>query len=150
MIWLGSKGDAPLCWKRRGLSDEEGVNRSGEWKDDGWMNQAERSGFHLLIKVSYVKSVRQLISISSIRVVRKPRPLQGFNRRCFRSRDWRRACQNRDIDLTTVVMTESRNDFPAAHRYTFRTERLLCRPLHLDDTEDTFAWKSDPQVYYWT
>ncbi|KAL8769614.1 MAG: hypothetical protein Q9209_004411 [Squamulea sp. 1 TL-2023] len=47
-------------------------------------------------------------------------------------------------------MTEPTDIFPAAHNYTFRTERLLFRPLRLDDTEDIFALKSDPQVYYWT
>ncbi|KAI4265884.1 MAG: hypothetical protein L6R38_009115 [Xanthoria sp. 2 TBL-2021] len=47
-------------------------------------------------------------------------------------------------------MTESTDDFPAAHQYSFSTERLYYRPLHLDDTEAIFALRSDPQVYYWT
>ncbi|KAL9010437.1 MAG: hypothetical protein Q9173_004633 [Seirophora scorigena] len=47
-------------------------------------------------------------------------------------------------------MTDSIVTFPGAHNYSFNTERLLFRPLRLDDTAIVFALKSDPQVYYWT
>ncbi|KAL9600178.1 MAG: hypothetical protein Q9219_003321 [cf. Caloplaca sp. 3 TL-2023] len=42
------------------------------------------------------------------------------------------------------------SSFPGAHNYTFKTERLFFRPLRLDDTEDVFALRSDPRVFFWT
>ncbi|KAI4095012.1 MAG: hypothetical protein LQ344_001859 [Seirophora lacunosa] len=47
-------------------------------------------------------------------------------------------------------MTDWIVSFPGAHNYSFNTERLLFRPLRLNDTAIVFALKSDPQVYYWT
>ncbi|KAL8709634.1 MAG: hypothetical protein Q9220_005726 [cf. Caloplaca sp. 1 TL-2023] len=41
-------------------------------------------------------------------------------------------------------------DYPGAHTYSFKTERLLLRPLRLDDVQSIHALKSDPKVYYWT
>ncbi|KAL8816619.1 MAG: hypothetical protein Q9223_004394 [Gallowayella weberi] len=49
-----------------------------------------------------------------------------------------------------MTASNSTDIFPAAHNYTFKTERLFFRPLHLDDTADIFALRSDPRVYYWT
>lgn len=65
--------------------------------------------------------------------------------RCFKSRSWRR------LDPSSKrVMSEPAIDFPGAHNYTFKTQRLLLRPLRLDDTPDVFALRSDPKVYHWT
>lgn len=47
-------------------------------------------------------------------------------------------------------MATSTDNFPGAHNYTFKTERLYFRPVRLDDTADVFALKSDPQVFFWT
>ncbi|KAL8825279.1 MAG: hypothetical protein Q9170_007859 [Blastenia crenularia] len=43
------------------------------------------------------------------------------------------------------------NSFSGAHNFTFKTERLLLRPLRLDDTdiELVYALKSDPEVTFW-
>lgn len=54
------------------------------------------------------------------------------------------------MTISTPVPSTNRDIFPGAHNYSFTTERLLFRPLRLDDTAIVFALKSDPQVYYWT
>ncbi|KAL8696190.1 MAG: hypothetical protein Q9201_007780 [Fulgogasparrea decipioides] len=46
-------------------------------------------------------------------------------------------------------MADSWENLPAAHNYTFTTERLLLRPPRLDDIEGIFAMRSDPQIFYW-
>lgn len=40
--------------------------------------------------------------------------------------------------------------YPVPQSYTFTTERLLARPLRLEDAHVIFAMKSDPQVTYLT
>ncbi len=38
---------------------------------------------------------------------------------------------------------------PGDHMVIIKTERLLLRPMRMEDANDIFALRSNPKVFYW-